>query len=121
MASRKEYCERELAEESIKFLGKDGGALSVLREFRDRYVKSTIKGCVSVSKYYKIAPVLVDCIEQSGKKEIYFDYVYQVVETCAELIAIKEKERALREFKQMVWNLKKEFKLNTKTLDTSES
>jgi len=121
MASKKEYCVRELAEESVKFLGKDDGALSALREFRDRYVKSTIKGCVSVFKYYKIAPVIVDCIEQSDKKEIYFDYVYQVVENCVRLIVIKENARALREFKQMVWNLKKEFKLNTKTLDTPES
>ena len=85
--------------------------LTVLRSFRDTYLKSTQEGRALVEEYYSVAPLIVEKINSSDKKEKYYEYIYEVVEKCVKLIGIGEKERALNEYKFMTLNLKKEFKI----------
>ncbi len=85
--------------------------LAVLRKFRDEYIMSTAEGRALVEKYNKIAPEIVGHINASDKKEIYYKYIREVVDRCVRLIKVNENERALIEYKFLVKNLKKEFKL----------
>lgn len=97
----------------VDFMGKadDCEELTVLRSFRDTYLKSTQEGRALVEEYYSVAPLIVEKINSSDKKEKYYEYIYEVVEKCVKLIGIGEKERALNEYKFMTLNLKKEFKI----------
>jgi hypothetical protein len=97
----------------VSYLNKpdDCDELTTLRRFRDEYMKSTEEGTQLVDEYYKIAPIIVEKIETSGKREVYYKYINEVVERCIKLFNINENERVLNEYKFMVINLKKEFAL----------
>ncbi len=85
--------------------------IAALKKFRDEYMKSTEEGQKLVKEYYEVAPKIVEKIEASDKKQIYYQYIYEVVGKCVGLIGCGENERTLNEYKFMVINLKKEFNL----------
>ena len=97
----------------VEFMGKsdDCEELTVLRSFRDGYMKSVDGGDGLIKEYYAVAPKIVERINASDKKSIYYTYISEVVEKCVKLISLKENERALSEYKFMVENLKKEFEI----------
>lgn len=60
--------------------------LTVLRHFRDSYMKSTPEGTQLVELYYRIAPEIVKKIEHSQEKDALYEDIYCKVCTCVQLI-----------------------------------
>ncbi len=94
----------------VEYLGKsaDCEELTALRNFRDTYMKSTEEGSKLVEEYYEIAPKIVEKINASDKKELYYRYINTVIDKCVCLIKHKELEKTLNEYKSMVLFLKKD-------------
>ncbi len=97
----------------VEYQGKadDCEELTVLRAFRDGYMRKTEDGEQLVKKYYEVAPKIVEHINSSDNKNKYYQYISEVVDKCVKFIAMQENERALTEYKFMVENLSKEFML----------
>lgn len=95
----------------VEYMGKadDCEELTVLRSFRDNYLKDTTEGNELVEQYYEVAPKIVEHINVSEKKERYYKYIYSVVTNCIKLISENNYGAALSEYKNMVAGLKKEF------------
>lgn len=83
--------------------------LTVLRNFRDNYLKCTDSGASLVNEYYRIAPDIVNRINFSDSKKEAYEYIYSVVRKCVSLIESGENEAALNEYKEMVLSLKSKF------------
>lgn len=94
----------------VDFLGKpdDCQELTALRNFRDTYMKSTEEGQKLVEEYYQVAPLIVEKINSSDKKELYYRYISLVIDKCVCLLSRNELEKTLDEYKSMVLFLKKE-------------
>lgn len=98
----------------VDYLGKpdDCEELTVLRKFRDEYMKSTEEGSTLVDEYYAVAPDIVEKIDASEKRGDYYDYIYNVICKCIDLIAADENEQALNEYRAMVCRLSDELLKN---------
>ena len=94
----------------VNYLGKsdDCKELTALRRFRDTYMKNTEEGRKLVEEYYEIAPKIVEKIDSSDKRELYYRYISLVIDKCVCLLARNELEKTLNEYKSMVLFLKKE-------------
>ena len=86
----------------------DCAELTVLRAFRDGYLKKTADGERLIKEYYEIAPKIVESINNSGEKERYFAYIYGVITKCVALLSEGNDEQTLAEYKAMVEKLKSE-------------
>lgn len=64
-----------------------------------------------VKGYYEIAPEIVKSIESSPDKSKYYDKIYSVISTCVTLIEEENYDEVLKQYKNMVLDLKKEFGL----------
>lgn len=96
-----------------EYLGKpdDCEELTKLRAFRDNYMKRTEYGKNLVDEYYQIAPKIVDKINVSPNKEVYFKDIYQTILLCLEQIDISNNDKVLDLYKQMVDKYKKQFSI----------
>ena len=94
----------------VDYLGKadDCEELTLLRSFRDHYMRSTENGNALVDEYYEIAPTLVDKINASTEKDKYYSYIYSVIEKCVDLIKQGKNQETLSEYKKMVLTLKEQ-------------
>ena len=93
----------------FKGLSDDCYELTMFRKFRDDYLKTAESRAWLVDEYYRIAPDIVDKINASESKEKTYDYIYSVIEKCVPMIANGENEDALKEYQNMVSELKSEF------------
>lgn len=95
----------------VGFLGKpdDCEELTALRRFRDTYMAQTEEGKTLVAEYYDIAPGIVEKIDMSSQKADTYSYIYSVIEKCVALIKRGENRKTMREYKNMVMRLKKEY------------
>ncbi len=93
----------------VDYLGKadDCYELTVLRKFRDDYMKSTEEGRQLVEKYYEVAPGIVEKIYASDKPEEFFDYIYTVITDCINDIENDDNESALSRYRNMVETLQR--------------
>ncbi len=91
----------------VEYMGKadDCKELTVLRQFRDGYMKSTEEGSRLVEEYYKIAPDIVAKVNADTQKNDYYEYIYSVVTKCVDLIENNKMEEALASYKTMVETL----------------
>lgn len=79
--------------------------LTVLRWFRDNFISKA-----DIEHYYKIAPIIIEAIDEEQKKNIVYDYIYDnVVDKCIELIENGEYVLAYNVYKENVLNLEKNF------------
>ena len=70
-----------------KGLSDDCHELTVLRAFRDGYMRSTPDGNADICKYYHIAPAIVEKIKQQPDAVTIFDRIYnELVLPCVALI-----------------------------------
>ncbi len=90
-------------------LADDCKELTSLRCFRDKYMRSTESGSALVDEYYVIAPGIVENINKSENKDIFYQYIYAAVKYCVMLIEQEKYEEVLAEYKNMVVTLKKQF------------
>lgn len=96
-----------------EFLGKpdDCEELTKLRAFRDNYMKSSEYGKNLVEEYYQIAPKIVEKINASKDKNIFYDDIYKTILQCLTAIDSGDNGEALALYKQMVDKYKKQFSI----------
>lgn len=93
----------------MKYLKKDFDdnckELMVLRWFRDNFVSKD-----EIEYYYKIAPIIVETIENSKDKDIIYKRIYEDVITAC-LVSIKKENyaRAHNRYKNSVLTLEKQY------------
>lgn len=81
----------------VHYLGKkdDCEELTLLRAFRDNYMKSFDEGRKLVEEYYEVAPKIVTAIESSDKREEYYSDINDTVNTCVKLIKQGKNEETM--------------------------
>lgn len=94
----------------VDYFGKpdDCYELTMLRRFRDDYLKKTEEGKALVEEYYRIAPQIVDKINASGKQKEYYEYIYGVVTECVACLEKGEPSGALSRYRDMTVSLQTE-------------
>lgn len=85
-----------------KGLPDDCYELTTLRNFRDTYLKSTEEGRKLVEEYYHIAPMLVEKIDQSDKRDEIYGNIYTKICDILKLIDNAEHEQAVDAYREMV-------------------
>lgn len=95
----------------VEYMGKsdDCEELTVLRGFRDGYMKSLYGGEDLIKEYYEVAPTIVEKINESREKDKYYKYINGIIDKCVGLIGSEKNESALDEYTKMVHKLKAEF------------
>ncbi len=76
--------------------------LTVLRSFRDNYIKSLPNGPQIINDYYKIAPGIIKKIEENTNPEDMYNHIFGIITECVELIQNNECEKALSKYSDMV-------------------
>ena len=93
-----------------KGLPDDCHELTVLRGYRDGWLRTAPEGEALIEQYYKEAPRIVSNInERSDQKSIYEKIYEEVVCPCVEYIENNEMKEALQLYKNMVLDLKKKY------------
>ena len=94
----------------VGYLGKpdDCHELTVLREFRDNYLKKTEEGSALVKQYYEVAPKIVEQIDASDKQKEYYEYIYNVVSECVACLEKEDHQGPLSRYREMTLKLQAE-------------
>lgn len=72
--------------------------LTVLRWFRDNFVSS-----LDIEYYYKMAPLIVEAIEDAKEKDIIYDYIYEnIVDYCVTQIENGNYDKAYSQYKNSI-------------------
>ena len=92
----------------VDYLGKEDDCeeLTKLRIFRDSYIRGLENGDSLIKEYYDIAPSIVEKINNSDKKEEYYQYIYGIIKSCIKTIDASKNEETLEQYKNMVVYLK---------------
>ena len=67
-------------------LSDDCELLTLLRFFRDSYLKNQPHGQELIDEYYQIAPGMVETIDSRADKADIYEFIYQKICICADLI-----------------------------------
>ena len=79
--------------------------LTILRWFRDNFVSQD-----DVEHYYKIAPIIVEGIEETSNINIIYDYIYEnVVDACVTAILEGDYEFAYNRYKSSILTFEETF------------
>ena len=94
---------------NYKGLPDDCKELTVLRHFRDNYLRKLDSGEAIINEYYRIAPTIVERIDASDDKENVYCGIYETIIKCVELYEKEEYKIILELYMQMVNNLKEKY------------
>lgn len=84
--------------------------LTVLRAFRDGYMRQTESGQADICEYYHTAPAIVEKINQSPNAREIFDQIYEsLVLPCVKLIEAEKGEKAHELYRGYVKKLQVQF------------
>lgn len=84
--------------------------LTVLRTFRDTYIRALPEGEADIRHYYAAAPQIVDAIERKGDASETFDCIYrELVQPCVQLIQDGKNEDAYQLYKTYSLALEKRY------------
>lgn len=83
--------------------------LTVLRKYRDTFLKKTKHGKDLINEYYRIAPSIVECINSHPDKETIYSDIYERISKCVSLIEKNELEIVCKLYEQMVTELKSKY------------
>ena len=79
--------------------------LTVLRRFRDKYITPEEK-----QHYYAVAPLIVRGINQSGKQDKYYSFIYnRIIAECVRAIEAGDFQFAYNRYKRTIQLLENEF------------
>lgn len=94
----------------VDYMGKTDNCeeLTVLRNFRDGYMKKSAVGARLVEEYYAVAPQIVKAIDKSPERDGYYNYIYGEIKTCVALINAGKYEETQKRYTQMVTRLKEQ-------------
>ena len=87
---------------NYKGLPDDCVELTTLRLFRDNHMKKSEEGRILVEEYYRIAPSIVEKINNREDKDKIYDYIYNNVLLCVELIENKKFEETQNTYISLV-------------------
>lgn len=84
--------------------------LTVLRNFRDNYLRNSESGASEVCQYYHIAPPIVEKIKQQSNALEMFEHIYtDLVQPCVKLIEQEEHGKAHALYRSYVVYLQTRF------------
>lgn len=86
--------------------------LQLLRNFRDHYMRKSVRGNELVMEYYTLGPSLVKSIERDAKKTSIYRYIFECIEKACTKIVNEEKEAAQKIYTKMVNRLSKKYKVS---------
>ena len=93
-----------------KGLPDDCTELQTLRAFRDGYLAGQPNGKAEIEAYYKMAPGIVEAINQKANaKEIWNDVYNELVEPCVNMIHHNENKSAYNLYKSYSLQLNQKF------------
>lgn len=87
----------------------DCDELVTLRQFRDEYMLKLPNGRAMIEEYYRIAPLIIEEIQNSSDPHQIYNSIFDVIRCCVKLIKSGENQEALDEYKSMVLGLKQRF------------
>ena len=95
----------------VDYMGKadDCVELQTMRKFRDEKLINNPKGMSLVKEYYCVAPLIVEAIDASDKKDIYYQDIYDTVCQCCERINNSEDEEAIKLYYKMFYKYRMMF------------
>jgi len=77
--------------------------LTLLRHFRDHYMRSTVTGRALVEQYYDIAPEIVRALNESEQRDLIYSMLWQhYIRPCLQLIVDEKPEACQRLYQDMV-------------------
>jgi hypothetical protein len=91
---------------TAKGLPDDCDELTTLRGFRDKYMMNLEAGEALIQQYYQTAPLIVAAIESQPNSREILEGLYTEIMKCVNLIKSGQNEKALREYIDMVQELK---------------
>lgn len=94
---------------SYRGLPDDCEELTVLRKFRDNYMRNLPEGESLIQKYYEVAPGIVAAINRSPKRRDIYEELYLILRACVEAIKAGNHSLALRTYKEMVIELHQKY------------
>lgn len=84
--------------------------LTVLRAFRDGYMRTTSTGAADICEYYHTAPVIVEKIKALPNAKEIFDRIYsELVLPCVEMIESGKHEEAYAAYKNYTRKLQAQY------------
>lgn len=84
--------------------------LTVLRNFRDNWLKHQPDGVMLIAHYYEVAPKIVEAIDQRENRLEIWDEVYMdVVLPCMELIQVQRYDEALTLYQNFTIDLEQKY------------
>lgn len=93
-----------------KGLPDDCHELTVLRRFREGYLRSLPEGRKEIAEYYLIAPQIVEAINKRADAPSIFDSIYEkLVRPCVEMIESGENENAHKLYLETVKHLQLQY------------
>ncbi|MBR3059843.1 MAG: hypothetical protein IKG89_04445 [Oscillospiraceae bacterium] len=93
-----------------KGLPDDCHELTVLRRFREGYLRSLPEGRDAMAEYYFVAPQIVSEIQKRADSVAVFDSIYEkLVKPCVDMIECGENEGAYRLYRDTVKHLQVEY------------
>lgn len=81
--------------------------LNVLRNFRDRILLQNLTGRKAVKEYYKMAPEIVQSINERDNSMEIWNSVYQDIRKAVQMVLSGDFNRAFEHYKKMTLRLKK--------------
>lgn len=94
---------------SYRGLPDDCEELTVLRSFRDNYMRNLPEGDSLIKKYYEAAPGIVAAINRSPKRRDIYEELYRILRACVEAIKKGNNSLALQTYKEMVIELHQKY------------
>jgi len=93
-----------------KGLPDDCRELTVLRSFRENYLRKLPEGSAEIAEYYFVAPRIVSCIKQRADAMAIFALIYEnLIVPCVEMIECGENEKAHKLYRDTVEQLKLQY------------
>lgn len=87
--------------------------LETLRKFRDNYMMSFDEGTKDVKKYYEIAPIIINNIDELDNKNDIYEYIYKdLIIECIRLINNNEMNASYEKYKEFVKELYNKYCIN---------
>ncbi len=83
--------------------------LTVLRNYRDTYMKALPYGVELIQEYYHIAPTIIEKINNSNNTSDEYENIYHTIEKCISFIEAAENDKALNEYKNMILYYKNKY------------
>jgi hypothetical protein len=96
--------------------------LTVLRRFRDNWLRAHPGGAATIEEYYRIAPLIIDALAREERShELLLDLYQRLVRRSVALILAGQYEEAFAHYQQVVRELRARFLPPSKTLPPADN